>query len=540
MASLTTGALLVFIVPALPAAALTPTGSSTQQTLINQDRAGQGLAPLAWSPCLAAIAEQNAQRMVRQGYISHTNGPELDLACGIGATRSAGENVAYLSSGIDDATANTMFMNSPGHRANIMGAYGWVGTAWAVAPNGYGYVAVEFLGASAAVLPDGFHPLTPTRILDTRTGAGGVPIAPVGGGGILNVQVAGRGGVPATGVSAVVLNVTVTNTTASSFLTVYPTEDPRPNASNLNWVGGQTVPNLIEVALADSGQLSAYNLMGTTDVIFDVAGYVATTTAVPGPAGLYTPLVPARLLDTRDGTGGRLGPLGVGTTINLQVAGRGGVPATGVSAVVLNLTATNTTASSFVTAYPAGVLRPNASNLNFVAGQTVPNRAIVKLGTGGQISLFNLTGNVDLVADVGGWFSDGSVPSVGTNVFIGVTPARVLDTRDGTGGFTTPLGQGGTISLMVAGHGGIPGMTSATPPAAVVLNVTVTNTSAPSYLRVYPSDANPTPSTSDLNWVPGNTVPNLVIVKPGADGRVTIYNFQGTTDVVVDALGWYG
>src|SRR5438445_638378 len=410
MASLTTGALLVFIVPALPAAALTPTGSSTQQTLINQDRAGQGLAPLAWSPCLAAIAEQNAQRMVRQGYISHTNGPELDLACGIGATRSAGENVAYLSSGIDDATANTMFMNSPGHRANIMGAYGWVGTAWAVAPNGYGYVAVEFLGASAAVLPDGFHPLTPTRILDTRTGAGGVPIAPVGGGGILNVQVAGRGGVPATGVSAVVLNVTVTNTTASSFLTVYPTEDPRPNASNLNWVGGQTVPNLIEVALADSGQLSAYNLMGTTDVIFDVAGYVATTTAVPGPAGLYTALV----------------------------------------------------------------------------------------------------------------------------------PACQLDTRDGTGGFTTPLGQGGTISLMVAGHGGIPGMTSATPPAAVVLNVTVTNTSAPSYLRVYPSDANPTPSTSDLNWAPGKTVPNLVIVKPGADGRVPIYNFQGTTDVVVDALGWYG
>ena len=74
----------------------------------------------------------------------------------------------------------------------------------------------------------------------------------------------------------------------------------------------------------------------------------------------------------------------------------------------------------------------------------------------------------------------------------------------------------------------------------MVLNVTVTNTSAPSYLRVYPSDANPTPSTSDLNWAPGKTVPNLVIVKPGADGRVTIYNFQGTTDVVVDALGWYG
>jgi len=132
--------------PAPPPPRPTPppvaTGSA-QQALINQDRAQNGLPPLTWSPCLANVAIQNAQRMAAQGYISHTNGPTLDLACGLG--NSAGENVGYTSAGINDAQLNTMFMNSPGHRANILNpAYHYVGTAWAVAPNGYAYIAVEF------------------------------------------------------------------------------------------------------------------------------------------------------------------------------------------------------------------------------------------------------------------------------------------------------------------------------------------------------------------------------------------------------------
>ena len=120
-----------------------PATGSTQQALINQDRAQNGLPPLAWSPCLANVAIQNAQRMAAQGFISHTNGPTLDLACGLG--NSAGENVGYTSTGINDAQLNTMFMNSPGHRANILNAaYHYVGTAWALAPNGSAYIAVEF------------------------------------------------------------------------------------------------------------------------------------------------------------------------------------------------------------------------------------------------------------------------------------------------------------------------------------------------------------------------------------------------------------
>ena len=121
---------------------------STQQALINQDRARYGLRPLTWSSCLASIAYSNALRMASQGYISHTDGANRDLGCHLGY--HAGENVGYWSGGgltqsQLDSKLNTMFMNSPGHRANILSPYyHYVGTAWRTAPNGAHYIAVEF------------------------------------------------------------------------------------------------------------------------------------------------------------------------------------------------------------------------------------------------------------------------------------------------------------------------------------------------------------------------------------------------------------
>jgi hypothetical protein len=376
------------------------------------------------------------------------------------------------------------------------------------------------------ITPGAYHPLAPARILDTRDGTGGVPAVPLGPGGSLNVQITGKGGVPATGVTAVVLNATVTNTTSPSYLTIYPAGVTRPVASDLNWVAGQTVPNLVEVAVGASGQVTAFNLAGNTDVIFDVAGYVSTST---GPDGLFSSLPPARILDTRNGTGGFSSPIGAGQTIDVQVAGQGGIPATGAAAVVLNLTVTNPTASSYLTAFPSGTTRPLASNLNFVRGQTVPNRAIVKIGANGKVSLFNLQGTVDVVADVGGWFTDASNPAATGSLFSGQTPTRLLDTRGGIG----PVGPGATLKRQVGGAAGVPANAK-----AVVMNVTVTNTSASSFLTLWP-DGTTRPVASDLNWVAGQTVPNLVIVQLGANGMVDVYNLQGNTDVVMDVVGWY-
>ena len=400
--------------------------------------------------------------------------------------------------------------------------------------------AADQFGVTSA-FPGQYTPLPPFRILDTRSAVGG--FGTVGAGQSIDVQVAGvtGSGVPAmnsaTPPSAVILNVTVTNPTASGYVTLYPTGVPRPLASNLNFVAGRTVPNLVEVALGSGGKVTAFNSAGSTDVIFDVAGWVSTQGTVTGTAGLYRPLVPGRLMDTRSSLGGSP-TLTAGQTVNLQVTGMQNVPATGVSAVVLNVTATNTTAAGYLTVFPTGAGRPVASNLNFVAGQTVPNRVVVKVGTNGQVSIYDFTGNADVIVDVGGWFTDGSDATATGGQFTGLTPARILDSRFGQG-TTSAVSANGLIMVQVAGQGSVPLMTATVPPKAVVLNVTVTNTTAASFLTVYPSDAANRPTASDLNWTAGLTVPNLVVVKLGADGKIALYNLAGSTDVIADVVGWY-
>ncbi len=393
-------------------------------------------------------------------------------------------------------------------------------------------------------LPGSYYPLTPARILDTRDGTGAVPVAPIGPGGALIVQVSGVGGVSSSA-SAAVINVTATNTTAPSFLTVFPTGVARPLASNLNWLAGQTRPNLVEVPLGLAGQVSLYNSAGSVDVIFDVAGYVDAPTGV---TGLFNPLVPVRVLDTRDGTGALAGRLGPNSVLGLQMTGQGQVPATGVSAVVLNVTVTNPSAPSFLTVFPTGASTPLASNLNFVAGQTAPNRVIVAVGAGGQVSFFNQFGTVDVIADLGGWFTDSSNPAATGSKFVGVTPVRILDSRNGTGLVNglggigpppiTPLGPAEGIAVQVAGQGGVPAMSDPNPPSAVVANVTVTNPTASGYLTVWP-DGSTRPLASDLNWIANQTVPNLVVVKLGSSGMADLYNAFGCTAAIVDVVGYY-
>jgi hypothetical protein len=201
--------------------------------------------------------------------------------------------------------------------------------------------------------------------------------------------------------------------------------------------------------------------------------------------------------------------------------------------VVLNVTVTGPTAPGFVTAWPDGASRPLASNLNFLPGQTVPNRVIVKTGTGGKVDFYNLTGSSDLVVDVGGYYTDATPGGTGTR-FVGVNPTRVLDTRDGTGATgIAPIGSGATLGVLIRGRGGVPATA-----IAVVANVTVTGPTGTGFLTAWPSDA-PMPLASDLNFSPGQTVPNLVVVKIGADGKVNLYNLVGTTDAVIDVVGYY-
>jgi hypothetical protein len=392
--------------------------------------------------------------------------------------------------------------------------------------------------AGAAVAGGPYVPLPPVRILDTRVGPvpPGRPVGQLGPGQTMDVPISGQGGVPAGGATAVVLNVTVTNPTSQSSLTIYPAgSGTRPNASNLNFVADQTVANLVEVALGANGSVSVYNAGGATDVIFDVAGYVSSGGASPGPAGFYNPLIPSRLLDTRDAHA----PFAANSMHRLEGAGWAGVPLNGAGAVSLNVTVTGAPSGGFVTVWPDGDSRPNTSNVNFNAGQTTQNRVVVKLPADGVVDLYVGGGGADVIVDIGGWFTDATRADGTGSGLVGITPARILDTRTGNGGFPiAPLQANSTMMVMVASQGGVPSMTSPTPPKAAILNVTVTNTSAGSYLIVYPSDASQ-PLASDLNWSVGQTVPNLVLVKVGADGKIAIYNGYGSTDVVVDVLGYF-
>ncbi|MEP6563451.1 MAG: hypothetical protein ABJD68_20515, partial [Nakamurella sp.] len=160
------------------------------------------------------------------------------------------------------------------------------------------------------------------------------------------------------------------------------------------------------------------------------------------PPGVFASLAPTRMLDTRDGTGAVLAPVGASGSVAVQVMGRAGVPVSGVSAVVMNVTVTSPTGFGFVTAYADGAVRPLASNLNFLPGQTVPNLVVVPVGGDGKVRLFNgSTGTVDLIADIAGYYIGGT-PSV-SGAFASLSPARLLDTRDGTGAVLAPVGASG-------------------------------------------------------------------------------------------------
>ena len=259
------------------------------------------------------------------------------------------------------------------------------------------------------------------------------------------------------------------------------------------------------------------------------AGPMAVT-----PPGGYISLAPSRLLDTGSGVGADQAAVAAYGTIHLQVSGRGGVPDSGVSAVVLNVTVTAPTKAGFLSVYGEGDALPGTSNLNFVAAQTVPNLVIAAVGTDGKVALHNSSGDtVQLVADVSGYYRSGAPTVAGT--FGSLSPSRLLDTRTGVGAAKIAVAAGGTVHLQVNGSGGVP----ASGVSAVALNVTVTEPTKAGIMSVY-GDGDALPGTPNLNFVAAQTVPNLVIAAVGIDGKVAFHNGSGgTVQLVADVSGYF-
>lgn len=347
-----------------------------------------------------------------------------------------------------------------------------------------------------------FAAQAPLRLVDTRD-----TTALDGGDEIREVQVAGVAGVPADA-TAVALNVTATGSTEAGFASVFPCGTDLPDTSTVNFAAGQTVPNAATVALGD-GKVCVYANVDT-HLVLDVNGSYSASEGT----GVLSTMTPARLLDTRDsGT-----KVAAGVPAELTVAGVGDIPAD-AEAVVVNVTVTEPDADGYMTLYPCGTDAPLASNLNYVAGQTVPNQATVAVGTDGKICMVS-TAATHVVVD-----ADAAFGPTGNGVFEPLTPARLVDTRT-TG---TPLTANEPFEVTVAGAGG-----ASADAGAAILNVTVTNPAAAGYVTVYPCGVTP-PLASNLNVVAGQTVANAVTVALTA-GKACVVSTVAT-DIVVDVNG---
>ncbi len=417
---------------------------------------------------------------------------------------------------------------------------------------------------------DAYTPVNPARLADTRCSASPQPsycagenlpsvnssLTAVAGRGTENITVTGVDSIPISA-TAVVINVTAVNMTSGGYLSIYPEGSTPAVVSSLDWIKTSgVVTNLVTVPVSN-GQITVMNSASTTvNVVVDIEGYYAA----PGstPAGLYNSVTPTRLADSRcagvtssycsalPAANSKVVTLGAKKTDNVTVTGVGPVPSSGVSAVVLNLTAIGPTAGGYLTAFPAGATQAVVSTVNFNKGETVPNRVIVKVGTSGQITIYNNSGSTNFAVDVSGYYTDGSSSSQTGSLFNPVTPARILDTRCAgvTSSYCSALPSANSslseiaasksIAVQVTGEDSIPA--SAT---SVVGNLTATGGSGGGYLTAYSGSTVPT--TSDVNFGIDTTDANMVISGLTSSGQVNIENGggTGTVNALFDVSGWF-
>lgn len=392
--------------------------------------------------------------------------------------------------------------------------------------------------AADVTAPAGFVGMAPTRVLDTRS-FDQTPahdhFGPLGTGEYYNTPLATRCGnhppfncssVVPDDVTAVMVNVTVTDPTADGYVwlgsptTAGPAGTP-PATSSINFTTGQTISNLVTVPVGAVHQyapwIKVYNNAGTAHVVLDVVGYYRTAAT-----DKYGPLTPTRIADSRSDGTGRLG----GDAVRTYQVARPELGTADATAVVLNVTTTDGSWDSFLTAYPTGTQRPaNGSNVNFPVGSTVANQVVVPVGADGKIDIYNRAGWVHVIVDVVGSYG----PS-GRGLFSALrTPVRNLDTRAAGG----KLQRGATTAVQaVPTDGSVPSV------LGVEANVTITDVTESGHLTVFPGGGLP-PNTSTVNVEPGQTIANSVTTGVTGGGTYSVFNHGGPVNVVADLTGYF-
>lgn len=378
-----------------------------------------------------------------------------------------------------------------------------------------------------------FVPVVPRRLLDTRIGLGAAAGSVLPDQSI-DLHAAGAGLPVPAGATAVVLNVTATDSSAAGFVSVYPTGQPRPLASSLNLEGaGQTRANLVTVPLGEGGSVSLYSQSGA-HLVADLEGYYVRADA--SADGRFVPLTPQRLIDTRSTHAGSL-PGPQPTTVRVPIQADGFALAN-MAAVVLNVTVTNVVQPSggYATLWPTGLAQPFTSNVNFVLGDTRANLAIVPVGQDGSITVATSTG-ADVVVDIVGTFTNSSAPASTAGLFVPTPPTRVMDTRNSNpNSFTADSAR----TLISTGDSPVP---AAPQVHAVLANVTLTQTAGTGFVTVWPGST-PRPNVSTINATnAGETVANAALMPLGptdGQGIATISGYtQTATHLIIDVYGYY-
>lgn len=411
-----------------------------------------------------------------------------------------------------------------------LGSTGTSTTLFTAAPSGRGpglVVTLDWAGGTETIqteayvdnCPGVFFPVTPTRLLDTRTGQGtatGMPAA-VAANTTIVVDSTTSGVVPPVGVTALALNVTATEPQTAGYLTVYPCGQAPPNASNLNFAAGQTVPNLVVVDLVGwpaTGTVCIFS-SSTTQILADVTGVYMANGLLPGGSRLNSLPSPQRVLDTRATT-----KVAAGTVRRVPMTGVAGIPATGVSAVSMNITAVNGAAAGFLTAFPCDQPQPNASNVNFIADRPVPNAAIVGLSADGALCVF-ASQTVDVLIDVSGYLAATGL------LYYPTAPTRLWDNRtQAFSGEITPR-KLPAAQYFRYNYG--------RPNVLLLLNITAVDEEASGFITVYPCDQG-LPNASNLNFQPNEAIANTVTVKTDNSGLFCVYT-TARLNFIIDING---
>jgi hypothetical protein len=369
-------------------------------------------------------------------------------------------------------------------------------------------VGVEPLHVGAAAAAGAYTPVGPCRLIDTRA------TQPLTVGGAIDIDVAGSCGVPTSAIAAV-LTFTVTETAASGFLTAHPSDEPRPEASTLNWdAAGETRANTALLALSPNGSVRAWVSAGT-HLVVDVTG--AFVAAAAARAGRFVALAAQRLVDTR-AAGTSTAPSAIAVTLPSDVPGD-------AVAVAANVTITATSGPAYLEAGPAGSPPTGTSFLNADGpGQTRAAAIIAAVSAGGFI--VRLIGRGHIIVDITGFFTGPSAPSSADGLFVALTPKRLVDTRssgpqlhpDGTREFAVDLPSGDQV-------------------AAIAANVTLTATDAPGWAVVYPARTARPPASSINTDRRRQTVANLAVTPVSTLG-IAAYS-SGGTDLILDVTGWF-